>query len=361
MKIRKNFWKKTEIFYFRNKLLVWVFIIFLMLSLVLTLFIAVDEKSPFWPTLFEVMLDMLTYQTLGQAPVSMIGVTVRGLISLSTITITGLLTGYLASVFTGHMIRRYSGMEVPHVTDHTIVCGWNDGAQKVVESCLGEKPDTDIILICKRNQAPMAMKKVHWLNDDFTDISVLKKASVELADTAIILADTESTDGDEKKADWQTIVAVLAIETLKPDVHTAAELINPINKIHLENAQVDEIVIRGDLSASILSRIVHNKGLSKIINRIVEVNDGVELYKIDCPEWAQKMTFDSLLDLLRERRKMLLIGFESKKGEIVLSPMTPTSLNNAKYLYVLSENKQEIIQAGLQDSDQSADFLGIKQ
>lgn len=329
-RLRKNF---------NNNLLIYcsVIVIFL-LTLILSITLSLIEAKPFLPTFINLLISAITYQSPNLESGILLNDIVKGISSLIGIFITGLVIGGISSAFIENHRKRRSGMTIPMLVDHVAICGWNESGNKIIKSLQEEDEHRDIVVICNRDKNPSVSDKVYWIKGDFTNQSDLTKAYVKECKTAIVLADIQDAGGNEDYADCRTVLAVLTIEKINNNIHTAAELINLERKSHLEKAGVDEIVIRGEISGSILSRISQNRGLSKVISRLLEFGEGSEFYKVKSPDHINEMTFGDILSKLYKEKGYLLIGYETDDGQITISPNQDLVLSNARFLYIIAEN-----------------------
>jgi voltage-gated potassium channel len=277
-----------------------------------------------------------------EALTTAIGDVIKGTISLVSLFFTGIVIAMITSFFFEKVLRRFSGMEIQNVKGHTIVCGWNDIGEHIINNIIMEDPSIQIVVICKRETAPIFKQSASWINGDFTRQEVLKKGYAHQCSNAIILSDLDSVNGNQEYADWQTILAVLTIENINKNVYTTAELINPYNKEHLVHADVDEIIIRGEFSGNLMSRVASNRGLSRVVQKMLDIGEGAELYKIDCPESIKSINYYSAVEKLSKSSFSTLIGFEDDKENIIISPNKNISLEKAKYLFILSEDKPKL-------------------
>ncbi|MCK5743531.1 MAG: NAD-binding protein [Caldisericia bacterium] len=264
----------------------------------------------------------------------------KTILSTFGILVTGFTVAAITSYLVEKVLRRLMGMGLPTLAGHTLVCGWNSSADLIVKRIHDEDPDEPIVLVCDRAQAPRTGKNLYWVKGDHTKADILEKAHIKKAITAIVLADTDSAGGSKELADARTILSVLTIENIHPDIHSAAELLDPSNKGHLNRANVDEIVISGELSGTILSRVSENKGLSKIVKSLLQVGDGSEIYRVEkIPETAKTQTFGELYIQIYQNKNYILFGFEDASGEFHLSPPSDSKLDVATALYIISEEK----------------------
>jgi voltage-gated potassium channel len=300
--------------------------------------LCISESKPFIPTFVNLLISAVTYQSPNLESGIILNDIIKGLSSLIGIFITGLVIGGISSVFIENHRKRRSGMSIPMLVDHVAICGWNESGNKIIKSLQEEDGHKDIVIICGRDKNPSSSDKVYWIKGDYTNQKDLEKAFIKDCKTAIVLADVEDSGGNQDYTDCRTVLSVLTIEKLNPEIHTAAELINPERKGHLEKAGVDEIVIRGEISGSMLSRISQNRGLSKVISRLLEFGEGSEFYKVDCPANINGQKFGEVLSRLYNEKSYLVIGFEKQNGQILISPPHDTVFDDSKYLYVIADD-----------------------
>ncbi len=280
----------------------------------------------------------ITYE--GWLSVGVVKVIFKTILSALGILVTGFTVAAITSYLVEKILRRLMGMGLPTLAGHTLVCGWNSSADLIVKRIHDENPDEPIVIVCDRAQAPRTGKNLYWVKGDHTKADILEKAHIKKAITAIVLADTDSAGGSKELADARTILSVLTIESIHPDIHSAAELLDPSNKGHLKRANVDEIVISGELSGTILSRVSENKGLSRVIKSLIEVGDGSDLYRVeDLPEEIKSRSFGELYLEVYQSKNYILFGFEDASGEFYLSPPSDSKLDVAVALYIISEEK----------------------
>jgi voltage-gated potassium channel len=310
------------------------------ISAILAIILTITEGGLFLKNYYSIILYLFTNKAsqLG-ASTSFLGDIIRGIVSIMSLIFTGLVIAIISSYFFEKVLRRFSGMEIPKISGHTMICGWNEIGNRIIETITSEDPHTQIVCVCKRESKPFHNNKVLWLNGDFTQEVILKKAYVQTCKFAIILSDIDSVGGNQEYCDWQTILSVLAIENLNSEVYTTAELINPCNREHLEHANVDEIIVRGDFSGNLLSRAINNKGLSKVVRVLIDLSLNPSMFKINLPDNFKVMTYYDLVANLGKTYSATLVAYEDDKNNIIISPPKDQPIKNAKYIFVVSETR----------------------
>src|SRR5690606_30096278 len=139
---------------------------------------------------------------------------------------------------------------------------------------------TKIVLIHGADKNP-ADGVAYFVSGDTTSEDDLKRAGIENARAAIICPADSSNE-----ADLHSILTVLAIESLAPQVRTVAEVNNPIHVPHFRRANVDELLVTSKLTSSLLARSALYPGLSELVTDMIgggTNNDGPQLYRVKMP------------------------------------------------------------------------------
>lgn len=310
----------------------------------------VNSWASFWQNILGQFWNLIIYLIGGKSATSIpyegwlslgiVKVAFKTIISTLSILVTGITVAAITSYMVEKILRRLMGMSLPVLVKHTLVCGWNQSAELIVKRIHDEDEDEPVVLVCDRDKAPITGKNLFWVRGDHTKVGILEKAHVKKANTAIILSDLESAGNSKELADARTVLSVLTIESLHPDIHTAAELLDPSNENHLRRANVDEIVISGELSGTILSRVSENKGLSRVVKSLLTVGEGSEIYRLtNLPDNINTSLFGDLHLRLYKEKGYILLGFEDANCDICISPPLDAKLNDAEALYIISEDK----------------------
>lgn len=105
-----------------------------------------------------------------------------------------------------------------------------------------------------------------------------------------------------------SILAVLAIETMAPQVRTVVEVNNPNHVPHFRRAQVDEVLVTSRLASRLLARSAIYPGLSELVTDIVSGGEGSELYRVSLPDECVGMSIDEVAALLRKSHSATLLA-----------------------------------------------------
>ncbi len=261
----------------------------------------------------------ITPSTAGGRVVAVI-VVLSGLILLSIVTAT------VASVFVEKKIREGKGLETIKFKDHTVLCGWNRYAEEVIAALSRSLPGNKFHLVLVNELAEEEVESLKYkyqgfdfkfLRGDFAQEDVLARANISRARAAILLADTSGGHSLEK-ADERTILGTLAIKTMAPEVRTCAELLNPENKQHLNRANVDEIVIRGEHIGSLLASAASSSGLPRVYSSLLSPEEENKLWKTEIPARFVGHPVAELAAYFKEKHQALLIALLKEKRGLAL-------------------------------------------
>lgn len=278
------------------------------------------------------ILAVLTdYYSAGIFPISTIG-QIGVTITFYLIWITGLFLLIFEVVTRLRQQKRLKGMKNINVTNHFVVCGWNNTAadfiiksKHILKNYITHNSNMIVILndVLKdefdKNEDLLRLHKknqIEYIYGDAKDNRSLKAACIHEAKTIILLADNNSIEADER-----TLLRALAItrfckeesKSVIDDIYIIAEINNPIFKESLYDSDVNEIVCTAETGKNILIQSMINHGISDVLDTLLTYNRNNEFYSIDLREHKKYvgMKFDELLIELR-KKNILLIGIKSR-------------------------------------------------
>src|SRR6185295_10345653 len=120
---------------------------------------------------------------------------------------------------------------------------------------------------------------VYFVNGDSTDSAALERAGIREAKAALIFPTVPSNE-----ADMHSILTIMAIESMAPDVRTVAEVNNPRHIEHFRRTKVDEILVTSRLASHLLARSALYPGMTSLVSDIVSGGEGSELYRVGLPK-----------------------------------------------------------------------------
>ena len=215
--------------------------------------------------------------------------------------------------------------------DHIIVCGWNTTARDLIEELKGDEYKSRVVVLADMDKNP-AGAHVYFVRGDSTSVEDLKRAGIEEAAAAIVFPLTQTND-----ADMHSILTVMAIESVAPEVRTVAEVINPAHVEHFQQAHADEILVTSRLASRLLARSALYPGLSNVVTDIVSGGEGSELYRVHLPDDYCGLSIDDLSKRLRDEHRATLLAI-SRGGQTWVNPQADFVLQPLDDALVVAES-----------------------
>ena len=224
----------------------------------------------------------VTITTVGygdKVPATVPGRILAILIMLLGIVAISTLSGTIASIFVDRKIREGKGLQEVNLRSHAVICGWNNTAERILEGLgylyrggkrgvvLASEMDPEEFQSLSARHPDMDLR---FVRGDFSNEKVLRRASIQTARTAIILADTSGRSG-VVGTDERTILTALAVKALNSEVNTIAEIIDGENEQHLRRANVDEILVNGEFNGFLLSSAAVAPAIPLVTKELLKV------------------------------------------------------------------------------------------
>ena len=290
-----------------------------------------EGEAPFW----WAIVTMTTVGYGDYAPSTSEGRIFAVLVMFAGISLTAMFTAVISSIFVAKRIRKDKGLEKVNVKNHIILCGWNRNADKIIDSIqyLSEGRRKDLVLINDLDEETVARLKtryrdihLHFVAGDYTSEQILQRASLEAADTIIIIP--SDVDATIQNPDEKTILATLTIKGLEPNKRLIAYLYNRENLTHIKRANADEVVISDDFGAFMLASHVMDPGIPQTLNRLLDNVSENRFKRVDIPNEFVGQSFDNLFNHFRNINRSLLVGLFSEEENLgireILSADTST-------------------------------------
>ena len=260
-----------------------------------------------------------------------VGWAVGWILGLFGVAIVATITGALVGFVIDFLLKEGQGMGASGYRDHIVICGWNPTARDLVAELGSDDYGAKIVLIHDSEHSP-APDSVYFVRGDKTQESDLKRAGIEHAVSAIVCPSDPSNE-----ADMSSILTVLAIEALAPQVRTVVEVNNPDHVPHLKRASVDEVMVTSKLAAHLLARTAMYPGLSGLVVDIVSGGEGSELYGVMLPDDCVGMTVDEVAVRLRRDHEATLLAV-TRDGVTVPNPNQGFLMEAGDGLIVVAES-----------------------
>ena len=278
-----------------------------------------EGEAPFW----WAIVTMTTVGYGDYAPSTSEGRIFAVLVMFAGISLTAMFTAVISSIFVAKRIRKDKGLEKVNVKNHIILCGWNRNADKIIDSIqyLSEGRRKDLVLINDLDEETAARLKtryrdihLHFVAGDYTSEQILQRASLEAADTIIIIP--SDVDATIQNPDEKTILATLTIKGLEPNKRLIAYLYSRENLTHIKRANADEVVISDDFGAFMLASHVMDPGIPQTLNRLLDNVSENRFKRVDIPNKFVGQSFDNLFNHFRNINGSLLVGLFSEEENL---------------------------------------------
>src|SRR3954469_4576213 len=146
------------------------------------------------------------------------GRAVGWLLILFGVAMLGLITGALVAMLIDFLLKEGQGLGAAGHTDHIVVCGWNSTARGLIDELRGDDYKQKVVVLADVEKNP-AGPGIYFVRGDATDTDDLERAGIAEASAALIFP----VDGSDE-ADMHSILSIMAISAVAPNVRTVAEV-----------------------------------------------------------------------------------------------------------------------------------------
>jgi voltage-gated potassium channel len=216
-----------------------------------------------------------------------------------------------------------------------VVCGWNATARDLIDELKSDDYGTSIVLIDSSERNP-AGDGAYFIRGDGAIDEDLRRACIPYAKAAIICPKDGSDD-----ADMHSILTVLAIESLAPDVRTVVEVNNPKHVAHFKRADVDEVLVTSKLASRLLARTALHPGLGDLVTDMVSGGIGSELYRIPMPERMAGRRVLEIAALLLQFNDATLLAV-ARNGSVLANPGAQFILESGDEMVLMAESMERL-------------------
>jgi voltage-gated potassium channel len=296
----------------------------------------IEPKS--FPTVFDgIWWAIITASTVGYGdfyPVSTLG-RITGILLL--LIGTGFLSSYFIHLSAATVTKQNAYVEgrVGYKGNgHLIIIGWNERSRSIIKSLI--EANLSVILVDDSlGSNPIKDDNVHFIRGRANKDETLLNAGIQTARKVIITSDQNL---DELHADMNTILALLAIKGLNPDIRCIAEIQTSEQINNARRAGADELIPANALtSAVLLNSIASAEVVSPLLDLLGELN-GKRLAYIEAEPAVIDKNFQDASSYLLKERNLILIGL--KKGDdITVNPQNNIQIKYDDQLLIISNNQ----------------------
>ena len=263
------------------------------------------------------------------------GFIVAWLLAFFGVAIVAAMTGAVVGFVIDFLLKEGQGMGAAGFRDHIVVCGWNTTARDLIEELKTDEYEHKVVLLHEAERNP-AGDGVYFVRGDITAEADLLRAGIPDAASAVVFPSAGTNE-----ADMRSILCVMAIESIAPDVRTVVEANNPAHVEHFRRAKADEVLVTSTLASRLLARSALYPGLSELVTDLVSGGEGSELYRIEIPEALCGLSVDEFSARLRADHKATLLAV-SRAGRVSMNPATDFKMQPGDDAVVVAESLGEL-------------------
>ncbi|MDH5680519.1 MAG: ion channel [Spirochaetota bacterium] len=252
---------------------------------------------------------IVTFTTVGYgdiSPTTFGGRIVAIFAMLFGIGFIGTFMATMANIIIQSRGKELRGMKKVNLKGHLIICGYN---KLKVERFIREFRSDNrfekipiVIVTDTISHHPMPdVKDIHFVKGESTDEEVLKMAGLYDASRVIVLAESNQDSASDEK----TILTVLLVEEMRPEIYTSAEIISSSRKNLLAKAHCDEIVPISEISVNLLVQAQQDPGVTEVISELISNSYGNQIHK-------------SVVDRVYHNKTFVELCMESLKNENIV-------------------------------------------
>jgi voltage-gated potassium channel len=262
---------------------------------------------------------IVTVATVGYGdftPVTLSGRIIASILIILCVGLIPFITAQLASHVVTRHLREERGLEKIKAKNHTLLCGWNEHIDSILNSILAKQENPEIVLVNslladKMNELILRYKpiKLRFVHGDFTSEAILELANVRQAASVIVLSDT--VQGDISTADERVVLATLAIKTMNPQARVCVEVANAKTAPHARRAGASEVIVHGEHDPYLLASAAVAEGVVLAARQLLSLDEENTLQQRAIPAEFVGRKFGELSAYFSEKQKAILIGLYS--------------------------------------------------
>jgi voltage-gated potassium channel len=259
-------------------------------------------------------------------------------------TVAVLIAGLTSTMF-GALVARTSGKGRARLKDHIVICGWSSKGNEILKEIRGRRDEESqrrVVVLAPLPHNPTHDDLTTFISGDPAEERDLRRAGIEQAQTAIVLADNSYPDIDAEEMDSRTLITVLAIESINPACYTCVEVVHSKNREHFNRTRADELVVSAHMTGALLAHSAVTRGLSRVVGDLLTFPQGDEFYWMPVTEHITGQTFRETLGLLKEKANAIAIAVASGGGDYAVNPPGDRILQPGDRLLLISKGQPEM-------------------
>jgi len=240
------------------------------------------------------------------------------------VAIYTIFSGLIASILIDMRLKERRGLAKVHLKEHILILGKNSNLEKILEALPNFLKTTalDIVLVNEMSEEDfMDLKSrfyfynLKFVYGDYTKETILKRASVETAKHAVILADTHG-DKDRIDFDEKNILAILTIRSLNSNISIICEVIKDEKIKPILKAGANEIIYNGEFNPVLLSSFIRYPAIPAFFRELIGDLDNPRIEIEEIPNRFIGKNFKEYFKYIRDNKKSLPLALLRVEKEL---------------------------------------------
>ena len=296
---------------------------------------------------------LVTVTTIGYGdkfPITTEGRFVGSAVILVGIGLVGLFMGKISAVLVERRIREGRGLnDAKHLSGHFVVLGHKADMSGFIAGILRVNPDLPkdkLVVVSQADETiveelRIAFPGVLFLRGDIVDPMAIQRAHVSKATRVLVLADESLSRSDQEK-DARTVMAVMTLKSLAPEVYTCAEVIDSKYDDHLKLAKCDEVILSREYSRFLLVSATVSEGISKVLHEMLDLSDLKGLQTTAIPAEFVDRPFADLRAHMQSKGRLLLGVLENTGRAIEIKRQALRDAQKTSFVTTLVDNLKRV-------------------
>lgn len=301
---------------------------------------------------------LVTASTVGYGdmyPISTLGRIIGGGIIVTSVGLIGFVIGKFGELAVESNRRKFLGMDGTDFKDHYVIIGWNDLSRTVIKELL--VAGFRVAVLTQEEKDIAEMRSVFTDPRTFfvsfglyQDDAAFDRINIAEAAGAVLLTGDDTT----------TLVTVLHLKQLNPNLKITAYIINSQLKKTIENAGVNYVISPSEVLGRLIASAAFEPDISIFMEDILSATVSDE--DMDLQEFCLRgehpltgETFANAYTTLMEKTGAQLLSYSRNSGgkwDIV---------RGHAWDHVLQDNDHLIVLANHSSAQRTSEYLGVKQ
>lgn len=247
------------------------------------------------------------------------------------IGIIGFFSATFASMLIDYSLGKRAGEHKIKLHGHVLICNWNPIADELTREVVDD--GAEVVVLAQLEKSPT--EDVGFVKGTCLHIADLKKAGVEQALSVIVLSETIS-DGELAGAiDAKTILGTMNTRKLNKEAHIVVELLKSDSLENARAAGADEVVVRGEVTAKLLSRAAVDPGVVEVMQTLLTSKSGEEIFEEEIAEWLRGKDYEELARIYLQNGATILALRDA--GGLRVNPRHDAKIGGGSLIYIARE------------------------